>query len=113
MYISSISRLFVLYFFLSSIAYANSAESDYLDELSQEAESTSHVQKNHRDKTSVKRMAKMELQLEATTPSTFKYYQRLGSSDRLKVFGYFDADSSDEKKKISNIRKKIMDLYFK
>ena len=106
--------LLFLSFALGSISYTNAADTDYLEELSQEAESTSKVKKTKQlDGESSKKMVRMEQQLETIKPSAFKYYKRLDTNDRLQVFSSYVADESEEKKRISNIRKKIMDLYFK
>lgn len=101
------TSIFLTIFSLSSIA------SEYLDELSKEAESTANVSTNTQlDDKQKKEFEEMEALLETERPSTYKFYIKLYPKNKQHVFQTYASDPSDQDDRMTHLQKKVMDLYF-
>ena len=101
---------FLLFIGFSSVQAAES--SDYLDALSQEADSTSSIAKAAPSESSSD-MSEMETKLKVQKPATYKFYLRLAQDDKKTVFATYNSNAASERERITHIQKKVMDLYFK
>lgn len=86
---------------------------EYLDALAQEAEVTASVSANNRlDPQQQEQMQQMEILLSDTFPATYKFYEKLYPKNKERVFKEFAADDSDTRKRMSHVKKVIMQTYF-
>lgn len=86
---------------------------DYLDELASEAEATANVSPDKPlDASEQEQFKKMEALIKDKKPSTYRFYRKLSTKNKERAFKYFSNDSSKMKKRMSHLKKKVMDLYF-
>jgi len=91
------------------------ASDAYLDALSSEAENSAHVSpsKQKAGPSENERLVKLEAFLLKEKPTTFKYYEKLSSTDKVRVLVLYESSHDDKKETLAEIRKKVLDLYFK
>ena len=94
---------------------ALAASDAYLDELSSEAEDSAHVSSSPQKDRSLENegLVKLEAFLLKEKPTTFKYYEKLAATDKVKVLLVYESSGSGKKETLATIRKKVLDLYFK
>ena len=98
----------------SSSTASSKSESSYLDALSDEAESSAHVQINDQhDEAYYNNQKKMVEMLKLERPSTYKFYTKLTPKNKTRVFEKYIADDTGTDDRLSHLQKNIMDLYFK
>ncbi len=90
-----------------------SADDNYLDALSTEAEASAHVPTNTGNTGPSKEQLALEKLLQKEKPTTFKYYKKLNRWDKATVVELYRTDNADTPTKFDHLRKKILDLYFK
>jgi hypothetical protein len=98
--------------FSSSVFAASDA---YLDALSSEAEDSAHVSSSQQKAgpSENERLVKLEAFLLKEKPTTFKYYEKLSSTDKVTVLVLYESSHADKKETLAELRKKVLDLYFK
>ena len=98
--------------FLTLVSYSLLAN-EYLDELASEAEATANISSDKPlDAAEQEQFKKMEALIKEKKPSTYRFYAKLSTKNKERAFKYFSNDSSKMKKRMSHLKKKIMDLYF-
>ena len=102
----------ILIFPLTVISPSFAAD-DYLDALSEEAESSSKVSASQHDDAYFKAKEKMEEFLKTKKPSTYKFYKKLTPKKQARVFEHYNADKSDTDTRLTHLKKQVMDAYFK
>ena len=87
---------------------------NYLDALSDEAESSSKVSTGaQHDEAYFREMKNMEELLKNKKPSTYKFYKKLNPKKQARIFEHYMADNSDSDTRLSHLKKQVMDTYFK
>ena len=85
-----------------------------LDALSAEAEASAKVKNGSNDNKVDAVRVEMETLLKHEKPTSYKYYKKLKSHDKKQIAEAYRADTAeDTETKLDNLRKKILDLYFK
>jgi len=98
---------------LSNTTTTSGKSNNYLDALSEEAESSSKVSTSQHDDDYYKALKKMEEFLKTKKPSTYKFYKKLTPKKQTRVFEHYSADKSDPDARLTHLKKQVMDAYFK
>ena len=104
-----------MFLVLCSSSPVFAASDAYLDALSSEAENSAHVSSSTKKggPSENERLVKLEEFLLKEKPTTFKYYEKLSSTDKVKVLVIYESRGADKKETLAVLRKKVLDLYFK
>lgn len=90
------------------------AGNNYLDALSAEAQSSSSIMTtDQHDDSYYQALEKMAALINDKKPSTYKFYEKLSPDDQARVFDDYRADTSPPDQRLSQVQKRVMDLYFK
>lgn len=111
----SATAMAAMFLFLFSSSPVFAVSDAYLDELSSEAEDSAHVSPSKQKSVGSEnsRLIKLEEFLLKEKPTTFKYYEKLAPTDKVKVLVVYESSSANKKETLAILRKKILDLYFK
>ncbi len=100
-------------FFIFAASPTLATSDNYLDALSTEAEASAHVPTNTGNIEPSEKQLALEKFLQKEKPTTFKYYKKLNRWNKATVVELYRTDNANTPAKFDQLRKKILDLYFK